>query len=249
MKTSRRQFLRYICSAIVAQPLKVDAPRFLKPTDRNSLIRNKVLEAYHRVWQLSGNESELKGKIKSELGKDDLDFLELIMHIEKDFDFNLEGLFDGEKIETGEDLVLSISYLEQGHEIPLGLLNHEPGREEKEIVATNCQIALRALAAEPEAQLESLGNWYCPGCSLTDYHAEWLRRTADHPSMSNLRGRREIHDLIEAIAAIPRHERACVFAPVGQDAIDHIPLIEFLERPSWADVRNAARLAEQHFSI
>lgn len=249
MKISRRSFLGYVFASIVAKPLKIDAPRFLKPTDRNSLVRNKVLEAYHKVWQLSGTEKELGAKIELDLGMDDLDFVELIMHIEEDFDFDLDGLFDRERIETGEDLVLCISYLEQGKEVPLGLLNRERGRDEIEIIETNCRLALRALAADPEEQLVSLGDWFCPGCSLTDYHAEWLRRTADHPSMSALKGEREVRELLKAIAAIPKHEKACIFAPSDEESIDHGQLLGLLERPSWGMVRTAARLAEMRFSV
>jgi hypothetical protein len=233
MQMSRRSALGLLLASVTKLPLEIDAvSQFLKPKANESEIVEWLLKAYRDTLNLKGVESELELTWK-ELGKDWLDFT--LLSVEAEFDLGVQELtyFDLQRIDTGRDIVTAFTYLQEAPDIPLGMLEAESRLDVRELIQINCRKAVRVIAADPDEQLALMGNVYCPGCNLTSYYAEWLRRAMAHPRMYRVEGIDRIGDLVAAIDRIPKDERACTFEGKA----------ERLYLKGWEGAREAAREA------
>jgi acyl carrier protein len=233
MQMSRRSALGLLLASVTKLPLEIDAvSQFLKPKANESEIAEWLLKEYRDDLNLQGIESELE-RTWDELGLDFLDFAELCMHGQDELGISDPTYFDCSRIETGKDIVTAFTYLQEAPDIPLGIFEAESHLDVRDLIQTNCRKAIRVIAADPDEQLTLMGNVYCPGCNLTSYYAEWLRRAIAHPRMHRVEGFDRVRDLVAAIDQIPRDEKACTFEGKA----------ERLYLKGWAGARDAAREA------
>lgn len=233
MQMSRRSALGLLLASVTKLPLEIDAvSQFLKPKANESEIAEWLLKMYRAAFNLEGIESELD-KTWSDLGLGWLDFAFISADAELEFGVHEATFFDTYRMQTGRDIVTAFTYLQESPDIPLGIFEAESHLDVQGLIQANCRKAIHVIAADPDEQLTLMGNVYCPGCNLTSYYAEWLRRAIAHPRMHRVEGIGRVRDLVQAIDRIPKDERACTFEGKA----------ERLYLKGWEGARDAAREA------
>lgn len=233
MEISRRSALGFLLASFTNFPLEIDAvSQLLKPKANDSFMTEWLLKAYRDTLGQDGTEAEL-ALTWDELGLDWFDFAELCMEAENDLGVHEPTMFDSSRIETGKDIITAFTYLKDATTIPIGLFEAESRQDIGNLIRSNCRHAIRVIAADPDDQLEMMGYAYCPGCSLTEYYAEWLRRAIAHPRMQPVEGLDRVRDIVQAIDRIPKDEKSCTFEGKA----------ERLYLKGWEGARNAARQA------
>jgi hypothetical protein len=237
MEISRRSALGFLLASFTNYPLEIDAvSQLLKPKTSDSFMMEWLLKAYRDTLGQEGTEAELT-LTWDELGLDWFDFAELCMEAETDLGVHEPTMFDSSRIETGKDIITAFTYLKDAPIIPIGLFEAESRQNISSLIRSNCRNAIAVIAADPDDQLEMMGNAYCPGCSLTEYYTEWLRRAIAHPRMQHVEGLDRVGNLVRAIDQIPKDQRACTFE--GKAARLYLK--------GWEGARSAAREARHVF--